>query len=156
GPAAGGVAVVITILSLLAGKYLAVEFSIQSALQEVDYELSDELMVSYLADDVVAAREAAGKPVKWPRGADGEGPDSQEDYPADIWRQAQTEWNGLTPDEQQERRDTAEENMRLFMDAFANQVRQQGFLESFSMFDLLFFGLGVFTAFSIPNNAEGD
>ncbi len=155
GPVAGGLAVVITALSLLAGKYMAVEFDIQHALSELDTNVSEELVISYLADEICTEREAKGQEINWPTSLDDSEPDSQEDYPADIWKQAENTWSGLSPDEQQERRDTAEENMQAMLVFFTNQVRQDGFLGSFSAFDLLFFGLGVATAFGIPNQAEG-
>lgn len=48
------------------------------------------------------------------------------------------------------------ENMDAFAGVLANQARQEGFLATFSMFDLLFFGLAIMTAWQIASGGGSD
>ena len=85
-PLGGLVAVVITLVSICGGKYMAVEWTVSDFLSE-DSELmasigTDEHLTSLLADEVIEDRMANGKPVKWPAGSSLESADHQ--LPANL------------------------------------------------------------------------
>jgi hypothetical protein len=78
GTLSGTVAVIITILSILLGKYAAVDFAIrkeigsetevvQTALADLQH---DEFVVSYLSDEIIGERSSRGETVEWPSGVD--------------------------------------------------------------------------------------
>lgn len=162
---AGVAAVLITIVSLLAGKYAAIELamqndfgSVEDAIAELKTDTSDQDFIVHLADQIVFLREDQGQEINWPEGMSFEDAYEQADYPADIWNEADGKWQSSSPDEResirQEYYTLTEANMRANWDAFGNQVREQGFMASFSPFDLLFFGLAVFTAWGIASREE--
>jgi hypothetical protein len=153
----GTIAIVITLLSILAGKYAAVEFGIrkefgseeeilQSALTELQ---KDEVVVSYLADEIIEERQAQGDTIQWPSGVNPEEASQQSDYPPTIWSKAASKWEGMSPEEQEEYRDQLAEQIRANVQAFFSDISATGFLSSFGFIDLLFFGLAVATAFKI-------
>ena len=85
----GTVAIIVTLLSILGGKYAAVELSIrkeigseteavQSALAELQ---DDELVVSYLSDEIIEDRSSRGETVEWPPGVDPAEATKQSDLP---------------------------------------------------------------------------
>lgn len=168
GPALGGIAVLITIASICGGKFAVVETEIQSSLAEVraDFEqqisegLSDEVLVSYLADDLVAQEKVAGNTIDWPEGVDPSEASEQADYPQAIWRNAQSNWDSMDDAAHSEFETQVVNNTRENYDAYIaeliQEARSEGFLATFSMFDLLFFGLGVVTAWGIAGSAEDD
>ena len=153
----GSVAVVITILSILAGKYFAVEFSIrneigseqgvlQSALAEIR---DDEVTISYLADQIIEERQAMGDVIQWPAGVNPDEATRQSDYPPAIWSRALSTWEAMSPEEREEYRGQLAEQIQAGVQAFFSDVSASGFLNSFGPMDLLFFGLAVATAFKI-------
>lgn len=155
------IAVAITILSLVGGKYAAIEFVlagevgnkdefIQTAIDELDDE---ELVISYLADEIVELRSSRGEPVEWPDGIDPSQATSQADYPPDIWTEAEAEWQQMTVEDRATYRDGLSEQIRVNVNAWYEEVSMIGFMDSFGLMDLIFFGLAVVTAFQIAAKA---
>jgi phosphate/sulfate permease len=153
----GVVAVVITLVSIVAGKYAAVELSIrreigsreevlQSALTNLQ---KNDMVVSYLADEIIEQREAQGETIQWPSGVNPEEANQQSDYPPAIWSEAASKWDGMSAQEREQYRDQLEEQIRTNIQAFFSGVSTYGFRNSFGVMDLLFFGLAVATAFKI-------
>lgn len=167
GPTSGILAVVLTCLSIVGGKYAAVELTLQKELQGSEMnevvagELarfdSDEYVISYLADEVAHSREEAGETVNWPAGVDPREAAAQSDYPADIWAEADARWLAMGPDGQATYRSDRREEVRLGIESLLAEAHDaaaaESFVASFGMFDLLFFGLGAVTAFKVGSSA---
>lgn len=153
----GTIAVVITLLSILAGKYAAVEFGIRSEIGSKEEILQnalaglqeDEVVVSYLADEVIAVRQAKGDDIRWPTGVNPEEASQQSDYPPAIWSEALSAWEGKSPTEREAYRDQLAQRTRINVQAFFSDISVSGFFGSFAPMDLIFFGLAVSTAFRI-------
>jgi hypothetical protein len=153
----GLTAVVITLLSILAGKYAAVELSIRNEIGSEEEVLQnalaalqdDEVVVSYLADEIIEEQEARGETIKWPSGVNPEETSHQQDYPPAIWSKAASRWKEMPPEEQEEYREQLADQVRANVQAFMGNISSYGFLYSFGLMDLLFFGLAVTTAFKI-------
>lgn len=153
----GAAAVVITLLSILAGKYAAVHFGIRSeigseqeVLQNALAEIQlDEVVVSYLADEIIQQRQANGENIQWPSGVNPQEASQKSDYPPDVWSQASSRWEGFSPQEKEQYRDQLAERIQTNVRAFFSEVSTSGFLSSFGPLDVLFFGLAVATAFKI-------
>ena len=168
GPVLGGIAVLITIASICGGKYATVETGIQSSLTEIqaDFEkqlaegFTDEILVSCLADGLVTQETANGNSVDWPEGVDPSEASEPADYPRVILRDAQAKWDGMDADAHAEYHTEIENSTRKNFEAYligaTQEARSEGFFATFSMFDLLFFGLGVATAWGIAGSAEDD
>jgi hypothetical protein len=156
-PMAGSVAVIIALASILAAKWITVQMVLQKEVGSADQVVAEavsnldqeELMISYVADDVIMDRESQGTKITWPEGVDPAEAEEESDYPPEIWTEAKQKWEGMSESEQADyRKDlatTIEEDIRA---AYA-EISSQGFFESFSAMDLLFFGLAVVTAYQI-------
>jgi hypothetical protein len=164
-PSVATVAVVITVISIVVGKYATVELVMnemnidpQQMVAESIANLDDEQLTAYLADDIAAARENAGEVIPWPE-LNEEAETISAAYPADLWQAASHKYQGLTDDEKLAHRSQVEANIRaslVDLELWEDQVRQQNFFQSFSPMDLIFFGLAVCTAYSVGKSNEQD
>lgn len=164
---AGVVAVVITIVSILGGKYAAVELGVQEMEAELQAladqqlasanDITDEALQSTLADNIAKQREEGGQEIVWPEVADDDQP-AEAYYPADIWKEAGTQLRGKSEEEKAQLREERLEMAKEWADqvsrAMADAAREEGFVASFSPYDFLFFGLAVFTAWGISSREE--
>src|SRR5262245_3150618 len=104
---AGGIA----LLAAAVGKFASVAIAVEAARNE-PADVTKELAISFLADDVVDERLTSGVEVNWPGGQPGEELDSEDDYPADVWKDAESRWNALGPVGQTDYRAELETRMR--------------------------------------------
>lgn len=156
---AGVIAVVITALSIAGGKYLAVELFIPSDDDLVEMLTAsfedEEYVLSYMADDVATEFEAVGRALEWPSGVDPANAATQAEYPAEVWDEAVARWSALTEAERVEFREAREAATRANIEASLPEIRAMmtrgGFAGSFTPMDLIFFGLGMVTAFSVAS-----
>jgi hypothetical protein len=152
----GILAAVLAVPSLLGGKYLAVRFIMarEFASLAIPEEDNVELAKVGLANEVVAEYEAKKKTLNWPKKtrlitSATKGPQTGDEFPADVWRETGLRWDRLTPAEQQQRLSVAKENrIGKVNDAKARAV-ERGFEASFSPFDLLWAFLAIATAFRV-------
>ncbi|MBN2474441.1 MAG: hypothetical protein JXB62_07520 [Pirellulales bacterium] len=161
GPLSGLLAVIISVLAILGGKYAAVELvlnremgdpsqAIEQALAQLD---SDEFTISFLADGVIAAREAQGESIAWPPGVNPITAEKESDYPAEIWAQARSQWNDKSREDRETYRAEVGEALRKNIEENFGQLRshisRQGFLSSFGLMDIIFIVLAIVTAFKV-------
>ena len=163
GPILGFIAVAITLLSICGGKYALVEAQVQQMLTEfrasTDEQLAagfpDEMLVSYLADEAAASEHGDDwrERYDWPEGIDPTTAATESEYPAELWSPAQERWDAMSGDDRAAFKAQTESDYRDRATAFANdyaqQVRQEGFLATFGVMDLVFFGLAIVTAWGI-------
>jgi len=161
----GTTAALITVVALLLGKVATVELLVnqefgdpQALLEQTIAELNDETLTSWLADDVVAGYEERGEKVDWPPGVNPRIASTQVEYPAEIWKIAAQQWDAFSQDQKQAYHDAVErairENFTDNFDEARGLIREEGFFNSFSGVDLLFFGLAIYTAFSVGQMHE--
>lgn len=160
-PAAGIMAVVISVLAILAGKYITVEIMLakekKAANQDMAQQiLNDEYVISWLADEVIAVYREQGIAVNWPEGVNPEEVSSRADYPADVWQQAETRWNSMSAAEKEEYRQNVRQQAEANIAVYASGLRKEGFLGSFGVIDIIFFGLAIVTAYKIASRTESE
>lgn len=157
-PVASGVlAAAITLLAIPAGKYALVELSVPSDAELVSILMentrNDEFVISYVADDVVDELEASGETVDWPPGVDPAVASTREEYPPDVWTEAEARWASMSEGEREDFRGVVEEitreNVAASLPEIRATIRDGAFLRSFAPMDLLFFGLAVVTAYGV-------
>ena len=154
---AGVIAVVITVMALMAAKYTTVQLVLSDGSEITEALVSglqdDELVVSYIADDVVVEFMSDDKPVDWPIGVDPSQASTEVEYPAEIWAVAQSRWDGMALPEREEYRISLEEmvtaNLALALDELRGEMAQVGFIGSFGLMDIIFFGLAIATAYKM-------
>lgn len=160
--AAGALAVGITVLAIVAGKYGAVQ-SVMPSDEEIvvmftdDFE-NEEFVISFVADQVVSELEADGRSVEWPEGVVPGNAGAEADYPAGVWAEAETRWASWTPMEQMAFRNERESEVRANIEASMPEIRAAfsagGFAGSFTPMDLIFFGLGMVTAWGVGSGRK--
>lgn len=160
GSIAGILAALITIGAILGGKYLAVEFILSKGLSEAELkEIGEEavndheLVLSFIADEIVTERQEAGGTIAWPPGADSEYPSTRADYPVDIWLEAGSRWTRMSHQEQVEFRQFVRESVMDGVQTYLRESRDEaarfGFMHSFSPVDAIFFLIAISVAFKV-------
>lgn len=160
--AAGVIAVAITALSISAGKYAAIQLTMPSDAELVEMFTQgfaeEEYVISFLADEVVGEYAAAERPVEWPADVDPAQASGQADYPADVWSEAASRWGAMSESEQASFREEREAESRANIEASLPEIRAAisagGFFSSFTPMDLLFFGLGMVTAWGVGSGRK--
>jgi hypothetical protein len=158
-PAMGVVAVIISVLAIVAGKYITIEMLLAKEMDGANEQIAaqlemDEYYISRLADAEIAQVEEAGGTVTWPEAADNEEAALPEQYPADIWAKAETVWTNMTPEDKDQFKQDVQQQVDENIAAFTAGVRKEGFLGSFGLFDAIFFFLAIGTAYKIGSKAD--
>lgn len=139
-------------VTILGGKGVVAWVQSQQMMAEggiaADADISEEFLVSCVADEIVLEYEWEGWSLDYPEGADADFPDSEGDYPAEVWAEAETRWLEMSPTEQAELRSM----MEFGADAAYYFAFVLVFLFSFGFIDLLWIGLAVSSAYRIVKN----
>ena len=163
-PAQGILAAVLALVTILGAKYVVVELLVNDAMATemtaLDVQFDENDMIVGYADEIVAAKSEAGEQLQWPEGKDVDVAEAESDYPPGIWPQAEEKWNALSEEEQKAKIEQESEALRALADAlgdaFAGEATKEAFMDSFTPFDLLWFGLALYTAFSVGYGNEDD
>lgn len=151
--AAGVMAAVLAAMSVAGGKYAMVQMILPDESELVSNSIEalqdNELVVSYIADDVVAEFEDEGQTLQWPEEAEPYNGAGAADYPGEVWTVAQARWDAMSPVEQEEFKAQLEANIAESAAAFREVLANQGFFYTFGLMDIIFFALAVVTAFKI-------
>jgi len=127
----------------------------QDELREHPFLANQDYVISWLADDIAEERSDAGEPVEWPRGDDQEGFTHEEDYPSDIWEEANDRWSAWTEDEQYAYRENVKYQSRQMRQQVQQMVTNAGFFASFNFFDLVWALFAIGAAYSTAAGIAG-
>lgn len=167
-PMLGGIAVIVAILALLAGKYITIELLIDKEigdgsqyLQEAIDALDDpEYLTSYIADVVAIEYETEGKPVEWPSGVDPDTASESWEYPADVWADAESRWDAMSDEDREQYSQDIEQDIRdnfsEDLEYLRSEAASQGFFQSFGLFDAIFFFLAIGTAYKLAAGGSSE
>ncbi len=147
----GIIAAAIAIGAVLLGKYCVAYIAVNSAFSDMGdiVSVSTEQMISDEADKYVDELEQGGSKITLPEGADNEDTPLAESYPKEVWAEADRRWNALSPDDQKKRTKEYQERVAMVINQIAGSARDQVFKDSFTPWDLLWFGLALVTAFKV-------
>ncbi len=164
GGMAGGVAAAaIALISIAAGKYIAVRLEVGKVtdriVAEAKYSVDDAKI--HLAWELVEEAKEQGQTLKWPKGQEpGEGDDetveSLADFPKSIAKDVETRWGAMTPEAAETYRSQLEAQMQHNMRSMAAAITSRAFESSFNAFDILWGILAVLSAFKLGSGAGGD
>ena len=113
------------------------------------------LAIGAIAHEIIEEDyEAAGKPVPWPEGVDSDSAFEQADYPPEIWKEAESRWEQLPREERQRQIDLVKQQRQKVIDGILEELFQQAFLQSFGLWDLLWFGLAMYTAYRVGSGVD--
>jgi len=135
-------------LSVLGGKAAVAWIYSQHHMDEMALapeEVTDEYLISCIADEILYQYEDAGYELDYPPGADLDYPDSEGDYPAEVWAEAESQWYAMDADGRRAYRDsveigTAAAPLAAFLFAL---------IFSFGLFDFVWVSLAVSSAYKI-------
>lgn len=157
GAAPGGIAAVLALGSVLLGKYLAVYMLMMGLAGNMEApDVTADDMKLELAQEVFEEREQAGRPVAMPPGKTSDDIETLAELPQEVRVEADKRWNALPTEEQSQRIATSKENFVMVRDMILSSARGDAFSNSFSPFDLLWFGLAAYTAFRIGAGGNSD
>ncbi len=111
----------------------------------------DDAMIASIADDIADEAVKRGETIAWPPGTSQETASKRDDFPTSLWQKAQARWNQLGPKGQQ---DQKRQRIMLAM-ALSEQGTRPSFGECFTPWDLLWFGLAIFTAYKVGSGTYG-
>ena len=153
----GIIAVMIVILAIIAGKYTSVEISVSKGLKSANAQINqsmeagDDFLISWLASAIAYNVEEEGGKVNWFAGVTADTAENKQHYPSRIWNAAKASWTMMTDAEKASFKSDVQAQIKANLNMYTNQVRSEGFLKSFSAFDLIFFFLAVTTAFKVAS-----
>lgn len=158
-PTNGVIAVAISIVAILGGKFMTVQFSISNELETIDQNIAlqmenEEFILSWLAGGIIYEIQEQGNTVQWPAGVDPEEASAKEDFPPEVWNAAETVWAEMTDDEKQEFRGDVEDQINANIQTIAAMASKEGFLSSFGLFDAIFFFLAIGTAYKVAAKTD--
>jgi hypothetical protein len=153
---AGWTAAAIALLSIAAGKYAAVEMAVSDIAWADEVQITQEQAIASIAAEIVVEQgeedDVLEKFSAFPASGATQGedqPELEQLFPPDIWRMARLRWEALSPEGQREKVAEIQEALLKAQDAIKGVVRREGFLASFSAYDLLWAVLAIGTAFKI-------
>lgn len=149
----GALAAGIALASIVTAKFLVFTLIVVGSYEEaLRTPPDDRRLIAAVADEIAREMLARGESVNWPAGMTYEKAAVQDDYPPTVWRQAESRWSALEPDEQENRRD----ELLAAVVASIRETPSPEFPERFSASDLLWIGLATFTAFKLAAGSPAE
>jgi hypothetical protein len=157
GAITGGLAAIIAVLAVAGGHYFTVSAEVDRIIKHgpsARVIVTDEFATAMIAREVAADMEKKGAKLQWPPEAeDHETGIKKSEFPANVWAQADGRWKKLTPQERDDMKSALQQMVQERMQTAAAEIKTAGFVESFSLFDILWFLLAIGSAFSIGSGA---
>ena len=145
----GVIAVVVVILSIVAGKYLAISFiasKVQSELNKVTVTITDDDMVETKADEVAAEWRAKGKQTTVTAGLNDI---ANKNYTPEVQNEAKRRWQAVPAADRKRLMAAEKARIDAAMKNIGKEIRRSGFADSFSAWDILWVILAAVTAFKL-------
>lgn len=150
-------AAAIALAGIIGGKYIAIRVEVADYVSESGWaEVTDEVVISYIADEIAKARIDAGESIEWPTEF-GLGEAIEEaDYPTDIWTEASGRWELADDAWRTQYREYVEYTYKRSLSQNSADASEQVLLESIDIIDLVFFLLAVVSAWKIGSGSGGE
>jgi hypothetical protein len=157
GALTGLIAAVIAVGAVLGGRYMAISAIVddignQAAKQVV--KISEDDAQVELARTVAREQEEKGKKLKWPEGMSEEDAESQGDFPKEVWAEMDKRWEAMSPDQRADYLDQIRNERKQLVSSVMGVVKDEGFMASFSVIDIVFLLLAVGAGFSIGSGGR--
>jgi len=112
--------------------------------------LDEESMIASMADEVILERQSRNEAIDWPDSEmTFEDATWKEDYPPVIWEAGRQRWTALSAEEQQDRIHARAAQVAEVIDGYQAPELRAAFSDSFSSWDLIWFGAALAAAFAI-------
>lgn len=113
--------------------------------------ISEEFVITFIADEVAGEWEAGGRQINWPDGAEPYSGDWSGDYPTDVWDESRSRWGAMSSAERVDLRQMILPPASAGLMAAIELVPY-----TFTYWDMLWFGLALFSAYKIGANEQDD
>ncbi len=113
-----------------------------------------QIWIVWLADEVVMEFVRDGRDLDWPPGRNIESAWHETHYPADVWAEAQTQWDAMSELDRDAYKASVTREIEQEMALGEQETLNWWFLQSFTIFDLLWVALAVVTAFKLGAGME--
>jgi hypothetical protein len=131
-------------------RWQALDAQQQDELRALPALANDQFILVYLADSVVEEYEAEGRALDWPPAMNVDTAWRAPHYPPEVWAEAVRQWEEMTPADQAE----YSSSIKAFLTELVAEAKAEdmadltkvGFMQSFSLFDILWAVLAVGTA----------
>jgi phosphate/sulfate permease len=148
----GVIAAVITVAAICGGKYITIDLilsDVTASLQGEDgIKVTAETAQLYMADQLVAEAQSAGKKLVWPGGKEPEdGITEPSEAPKEIWKDVQARWSAMDKPAQDQYITAIQAEIDQFLKVGMGAARDETFLESFELIDIVFFAAAIYMAF---------
>jgi len=101
GTIAGVLAAVLAVVAVTFGKVAALTLDHQAWVSAWDVNADREVLISFLAEDVVETKRLAGETLVWPPMGRTIERVGKRDYPKDVWEEAERLWGKMSPQQQE-------------------------------------------------------
>ena len=108
-----------------------------------------------LATEVADDWEASGQELDWPEGMSNEWAWAEEEFPEDVWAEAERRWYAMTPLEQEAYvADQQGFYEGEFTQAFQEAATSEFFLGTFGILDFAFFAFAIMAAYGVGSGGD--
>lgn len=151
GTSTGAMAAVVTILSIVGGKYAGAHFMVNEFLPATPdaFEVTEEDMLVSYADDVVEEWESQGRQLTWPEGMSVDEATEEKDYPPTVWAEAEKRWAMVDEADRTAAMQAKQAEWQAGLAQVKDSIRLDAFKESFGVLDIVFFLFAIATAYGI-------
>jgi phosphate/sulfate permease len=157
--ARGIIAVAIAAISIISGKFAVEVLYWQDFTESYNADLRQaidhdtDFAISFVADDAYAEDPDLWKDLDWPYEIGAVG-NAREDYPPELWTLATERWDAMSDAEQEAYKDDAYAISYIAEDSYT--LALDNFRDAFTLFDLLWFGLAMFSAYRLAAGTNDD
>lgn len=136
GATSGGIAVALTLVSIISGKYLVFKAVVEEVEKEIGFTttLTEDALIGHLARDVALRKESTGQNLVWPEDVDREFALEPDEFPRGVWDEAAKQWRSAKPEWRAQYKSDKEADFQ----AEWNDAKAGGFLLSFANKGALF------------------
>jgi hypothetical protein len=141
------------ICSIFIAKYIVFVLftnNLSSTLDNLVIPNEEQSFIAEIADQIIEQKTQAGATIQWPSEMNAEEASAKEDYPPQIWQEAEKKWNKLSASE----RDQRKQDLQNKLESIKESLRPN-FSDTFRALDLLWFALATITAFKIGIGTYG-
>ncbi len=124
-------------------RWEAMDPQTQEAARVLPPLVNPEIGIVWLADEVVEDYQQRGQAVDWPPGMNIELAWRQADYPADVWTEAVSRWDAMSEPEQTAYTAHLAREIEQGLALDEQEALAAWFVDSFTFFDILWFGLAA-------------
>lgn len=128
----------------------------QEDLRQYPALANDDFHLMRIADGIVQQRAEEGQQTAWPEGYDFDSAWREAHYPEDTWAEATTAWDAMSTAEQASYWASWKQEMSAGRALAEAELTNYGFIQSFSLFDILWIVLAVGTAAKLGAGGSRD